>query len=52
MNDWTSGNWKLIIFLSSILPFLILMGSHFILLESPRYLMSIGKIEKGIEVLD
>jgi len=47
-----TGNWRLMLFLSSIPSLIVSFGAWKFIKESPRYLLVSGRIEEGIQTLD
>lgn len=47
LDSFTSGNWKLMMVLSSFSSLIVFISSSIYLLESPRFLLAVGKIEEG-----
>jgi MFS transporter, putative metabolite:H+ symporter len=50
--DLKSGNWRLMMITSGIIPLIVLYGSLTFILESPRFLLSVGQIDQAAEVID
>jgi len=51
-NDFNDGNWRLMMALCSITPFLVILGIFLFVKESPRFLLSIGNFQKGFDIID
>lgn len=47
-----SGNWRLLIFLSSVPTYLLIWTTYKHLKESPRFLIANGHLDEGVDVLN
>ncbi|EAS04378.1 MFS transporter (macronuclear) [Tetrahymena thermophila SB210] len=52
LDSFTSGNWKLMMMLSSISSLFVFIASSSYLQESPRFLLATGKQEEGFDIID
>ena len=52
LNDFHSGNWKLMMKVSAFTSLAVCLGNWYYLKESPRYLIASCQINEGVEVLN
>ncbi|KRX08051.1 Major facilitator superfamily domain, general substrate transporter [Pseudocohnilembus persalinus] len=52
LDNFSSGNWRLMMVLSSFPSLIVFWGSFYVLSESPRFLVASKQIDEGIEVLN
>ena len=52
LQDYDHGNWRMLLLVNAIPAFLCFIGSIFILKESPRYYLVIGKYDKAIKQIN
>jgi len=52
LSSLVTGNWRLMLFLSSIPSLIVSYGAWRYIKESPRYLLVSNRIDEGIEALD
>ena len=52
LQSFTQGNWRIMMVYSSLPSFLVLFGTIFVMKESPRFLISQGKYDRGFMVLN
>jgi putative MFS transporter len=52
LEDLSSGNWRLMLFICSLPPILVYIGCYKYMLESPRLVIIKGNITEGINILN
>ena len=52
LNDLTSGNWRAMLVFCTLPTIVVWFGTWKFLDESPRYLVVVGRIEEGVNVLN
>ena len=52
LNDFHSGNWRLMMIISAFTSLIVAIGNWYYLKESPRYYIASGLINEGVETLD
>lgn len=52
LTDFQTGNWKLLMVISSLSTIFVIIGLIFFVKESPRFLIAIQKFKEAFEIID
>jgi len=52
LDSLNSGNWRAMLILCSVPSLIVFLGTWLYVKESPRFLIAVGRIEEGVEVLN
>jgi len=52
LDDLTHGNWRAMLIWCSLPSLIVYVGTWIFVKESPRFLIAVGRIEEGVEILN